>query len=221
MGTVVANGSAAEERAVGARQPVIVNGGHNGNPRIAAGIEHSRTEQGKRVMDVDDVGAVLAQHCFQITRGFAAPDGPGRKRRFLRQRPSLDLVAAAAEPHDLVSQGCERLALLVDDTVLSAGSTRAVAVVDKQDPHPGWVPSHHWRVSRTPSTREPAGRQDTSDGITLESGQRQQPGQPGRRRPGPQQQSSLRRYHTYAAADPLSGTAPLISFASKLSQVTI
>jgi hypothetical protein len=105
MSTVVANSSTAEERAVGARQLVIVNGGYNRNPRIAASIEHSRAEQGKRVMNVDNLGALLAQHRFQITTGFAAPDGPDRKRRFLRHRPLLDLVAAAAEPHDLVSQG--------------------------------------------------------------------------------------------------------------------
>jgi hypothetical protein len=63
----------------------------------------------------------------------------------------LDLVAAAAEPYDLMSLGCERLALLVYDTVLSAGSTRAVTVVDKQDPHPGYVTSHHVRVVRLPA----------------------------------------------------------------------
>ena len=147
----MADGATAKERAVGAGQPVIVNGGHDRNPRVPASIEHSRAKQGKRVVDVNDLGAVLAQYCFQITVGFAAPDGPGRKRRFLRHRPLLNLVAAAAKPHDLVSQGCERLALLVDDTVLPAGSTRAVAVVDKQDPHPGCVTSHHGRVVRLPA----------------------------------------------------------------------
>jgi hypothetical protein len=101
----MANGSRAEKHAVGAHQPVIVQGGHNGNSRIAASVEHSIAKQRKRVVDVDNLGAVLAQYRFQITVGFAAPDGPGRKRRFLRHRPSLDLVAAAAEPHDLVSQG--------------------------------------------------------------------------------------------------------------------
>jgi hypothetical protein len=79
LSTVVANRSIAEERAVGARQPVIVNGGHNRNPRIAASIEHSRAEQGKRIVDMDNLGVVLAQYCFQITGGFAAPDGPGRQ----------------------------------------------------------------------------------------------------------------------------------------------
>ena len=67
MSTVVAYSSTAEECAVGACQPVIVDGGHNRNPRIAASIEHSRAEQGKRIVDVDDLGAVLAQYCFQIT----------------------------------------------------------------------------------------------------------------------------------------------------------
>ena len=60
VSTVVANSSVAEERTVGTRQPVIVNRGHNRNPRIAASIEHSRAEQRKRVVDVDDLGAVLA-----------------------------------------------------------------------------------------------------------------------------------------------------------------
>ena len=159
-GTVVAHSSVAEERTVGASQPVIVHGGDDRNPRIPASVEYSIAQQRKRVVDVDHLGAVLAQHCFQVTVGFAAPDGPGRKRRLLRHRPLADLVAAAAEPHDLVSLGGERLALLIDDTVLSAGSTRAVAVVDKQDPHPGGVTS----IFPYPSTREPARRGNTSDG---------------------------------------------------------
>jgi hypothetical protein len=133
----VANSSTAEEHAVGAHQLVIVKGGHDRNSRIAARIEHSGAEQRKRVVDVDDLGAVLAEYCFQITVAFAAPDDPGRKRRLLRQGPLLDLVATAAEPHDLVSQGCKRLAVLVNGTVLTARSTRAISVVDKQNPHHG------------------------------------------------------------------------------------
>ena len=98
-------------------------------------------------MDVDDLRAMLAQQCLQLTVGLPAPDRPDRKRRFLHHRPLHDLITAPAEPDDLVSQGCEGLALLVDDTVLSAGSSRAIAVVDKQDPHPGSVTSHHWRAA--------------------------------------------------------------------------
>ena len=59
------------------------------------------------------------------------------KRRLLRHRPLLDLVATALKPHDLMTQCRERLGFLVNHTVLSTGSTRAVAVVDKQDLHPG------------------------------------------------------------------------------------
>src|SRR5579859_1413187 len=120
---VVANSSLAEEGTAGARQVVIMNGGHNRNSGVPASIEHSGAEQRKRVVDMDDLGAVLAQRSLKITVGFAAPDDPRRKRYPLRHRPLLDLVAAPAEPHDLVSQGCERLALLVDDAVLSAGGT--------------------------------------------------------------------------------------------------
>ena len=160
MSTVVADRSASEERTVGAHQPVIVKRGHHRNPPVAASIKHSSAEQGKRVVDMDDLGAVLAQHCLQVTACFAAPDGPDRKRCFLRHRPLVDLIAATAEPHDLVSQGFERLALLVDDPILSAGSSRAVAVVDKQDPHPGWVTSLTGAWCAAP-TREPAGRNDT------------------------------------------------------------
>jgi len=46
--TVVANGPIAKERTVGARQPVIVHGSDNRNPRIAASMEHSIAEQRKR-----------------------------------------------------------------------------------------------------------------------------------------------------------------------------
>ena len=52
---VVADCPAAVERAGRAPEPVIVNGGHDRNTRIAARIEHSRADQGKRVMDMDDV----------------------------------------------------------------------------------------------------------------------------------------------------------------------
>src|SRR6516164_2321955 len=117
MSTVVADSSTAEEGTARARQLVIVNSGYNGNPRITASIEDSCAEQRKRVVDVDHLRAVLVQHCPQITVGFAAPDRPHRERRLLRHRPLLDLVAAPPKPHDLVAQGRERFALLVDDTV--------------------------------------------------------------------------------------------------------
>ena len=41
MNAVVADGSTAEEQAVRAGQPVIVQGGHNGNPLVPAGIQHT------------------------------------------------------------------------------------------------------------------------------------------------------------------------------------
>ena len=143
MSAVVADGPIAKKGAVGTHQLVVVNGGHDRNPRIAASVENGSAKQRKRVVHVHNIGTMFAQRRLQLTERFTAPDGPDWKRRLLRPRPLLDLVAAAAEAQDLMSQGGERLALLVDNTVLPAGRSRAITVVDKQDPHAGWVTSPH------------------------------------------------------------------------------
>ena len=143
--TIVANSTIAEERAVGdasrswewwpQQQPE-----HRGK------LEHARAEERKSVVDVDDLWTVLAQHCLHIMAGFATQHVLAGSDAVLPP-PLPDFVAAAAEPYDLVSGGRERRSLLVDETVLSAGSTRAVAVVDKQDPYLESVTCHHGRVA--------------------------------------------------------------------------
>src|ERR1700730_6455716 len=121
MSTVVADGAVTEKVTTGARELVIVNGGHNRKRRVPGCVQDSRAEQGEGVVHVHDVGPMRAQQRSQAAVSLAAPDDPGRQRHLLRPGPILNLVAAGLESHDLVPACRARLAFGVNDAVLAAG----------------------------------------------------------------------------------------------------
>ncbi len=139
-GTVMAHRAVPEELPVGAGQLVVVDGGHQRDPGVPAGVQHRRAQQRERVVQVHDVRALGGQDGGQVAVRFPAPHRLGRQGGLLGLGPALDVVAEALEPDDLVPPGRERVALAVDDPVLAAGRDRTVAVVGQQDLHPGPSP---------------------------------------------------------------------------------
>ncbi len=132
---VMANPAVTEKRSACTAELVVVQRRDDRDRGVAAGVQDRRRDQGKDVVDVDDVRRELGQGLSDRASGVPAPQHAGRQRGTSQRRPRGDFLAAPLEEHDLVAARGEGGRLLVDDGVLAAGCRRPIAIVDDEDLH--------------------------------------------------------------------------------------
>ena len=131
----MADPAVPEQLTARADKLVVVQGHDHRDALVATGVQHGRGDQREGVVHVHDIGAVSAQLPGKVPAGHGVVQRLRRQRGLAGQGPRRDVVAVPFEPRHEVTGSGQGGGLLVDDVVLTAGSSGAVAPMDEQDLH--------------------------------------------------------------------------------------
>jgi hypothetical protein len=123
---------ASQVQAVGAYQPVVVHGHDDGDPRFPAFRQNRGRDEGKQVVDMDDIGLMPGERPAD-----GAPRGrivyPAKERPGLAEAHAPDFPAAAREQGRLVTALRENGPERIHRGLLAA--VRPILVMDDQHLH--------------------------------------------------------------------------------------
>ena len=106
-------------KTVRAYQPIVVYAHHNGDPRPAAFQKHRGRDQGKDIVDMDDIGTRLVQKGPEGELG-AQTEYPGEERPGPPQEHGTDLRAAPHEACDVVTLRNKQAEQILDGGLFAA-----------------------------------------------------------------------------------------------------